>query len=90
MALPRRARWPAGLLALTAVVLFLGSGWWVVGRRTAGGATGAAGALTAAPASIAVLPFANLTGDAETQPFTDGVIVVLNWFEEARQRMGDR
>jgi len=79
VAQPARLRWPAGLAALLGIALMVGGAWWV-GRESAGGGSNAAEAASAVPSfdteerpSIAVLPFTNLSGDAETQPFTDGV-----------------
>jgi len=67
-------RWPAGLMALAGVALLLAAvGGWFTGRRTAPSmdAVDADGAVTRR--AIAVLPFANLSGDEEAQPFTDGL-----------------
>jgi serine/threonine-protein kinase len=82
VAQPRAQRWPAGLLALAGILLLLGSGWWVLGRDSDGSrsesppsAVGSAETDRAGGTrpSVAVLPFANLSGDEETQPFTDGI-----------------
>jgi serine/threonine-protein kinase len=78
----RLQRWPAGLLALAGILLLAGSGWWVLGRGdgdarpeappSAIRGTEEDGSGEARP-SVAVLPFANLSGDDGTQPFTDGI-----------------
>jgi adenylate cyclase len=65
LAQPRSRRWPAGLAALAGIVL-LGSGaWYAVGR----GEADRVGAYD----SIAVLPFANMSGDPENEYFGDGL-----------------
>ena len=61
--------------------LFLVGAWLVLGRPAPGDANlevdpagvAEAAADAPAPASIAVLPFTNLSGDDETQPFVDGL-----------------
>ena len=78
---PAGNRWPVGLAAAGGTALLLVGAWLVLGRPApgdanlevdpAGVAEAAAGA--PAPASIAVLPFTNLSGDDETQPFVDGL-----------------
>jgi TolB-like protein len=79
VAQPASRRWPSGILALVGIVALAASAWLTLGRGPAGqgadGAAGKAGAGGAAPAaaSIAVLPFANLSGDEATQPFADGL-----------------
>lgn len=67
VAQPASRRWSSGILALVGVAALAASAWLTLGRGPDGG--GAA----AAEASIAVLPFANLSGDSETQPFADGL-----------------
>jgi len=74
---PASRRWPSGLLALVGIVALAASAWLTFVRAPSGAATGS-GAVAAdgpvpAEASIAVLPFANLSGDEETQPFADGL-----------------
>ena len=77
---PAGRRWSAGLLALGGTALLLAAvGGWFTGRRTAPPDAGeladarAASAVAGTRRTIAVLPFANLSGDAEAQPFTDGL-----------------
>jgi TolB-like protein/Flp pilus assembly protein TadD len=83
---PATRRWPIGLAAAGGTALFLLTAWFVLGRPAPGevGAGGAEAQTTEgeasgrgvskpAEASIAVLPFANLSGDDETQPFADGL-----------------
>ncbi|HSM07418.1 MAG TPA: hypothetical protein VLA33_00190 [Gemmatimonadota bacterium] len=76
IALPASRRWPAGLLALAGVALLVG-GWWI-GRQggaqaaNMGSTTSVADASTAA-ASIAVLPFADLSEAGDQAWFADGL-----------------
>jgi TolB-like protein/Tfp pilus assembly protein PilF len=69
VALPRRQRWGAGLLALAAGLVLLAGSWltlrdWQDAKP--------AGTVAAGP-SIAVLPFSNLARTEATEPFVDGV-----------------
>lgn len=79
VAQPRRQRWPAGALALLGIVLLVAGAWWVgrelggAGREAVAPEVASASVGTDRRPSVAVLPFANLSGDAETQPFTDGI-----------------
>jgi len=69
-------RWSAALLALAGTALLLAGGvGWFTGRRSAPAEAGGGFGTDSAEVrrTIAVLPFANLSGDAEAQPFTDGL-----------------
>ncbi len=76
---PASSRWPVGLAAAGGTALLLIGGWLVLGRPGPGGAGGtdadadAAAGSNPSEASIAVLPFSNLSGDEETQPFVEGI-----------------
>jgi TolB-like protein/Flp pilus assembly protein TadD len=71
---PAGRRWPAGLMAVAGVALLLAAvGGWYTGRRTAPTTAPAVAEAPEARRSIAVLPFDNLSGDQDTQPFTDGL-----------------
>jgi TolB-like protein/DNA-binding winged helix-turn-helix (wHTH) protein/Tfp pilus assembly protein PilF len=70
----------AGALALFAA-LSLAAAWWLGARRPAGPA-GQAGHPGTAPVRLAVLPLANLSGDADQEYFADGLT------EELISRLG--
>jgi TolB-like protein/Flp pilus assembly protein TadD len=75
VAAPAGSRWPVGLAAAAGTALLLVGAWLALGRPSPGGVeTGAVPTAAGPPeASIAVLPFANLSGDDATQPFVDGI-----------------
>ena len=61
---PARSRWPAGVAALVGIGLLAGGGWWALQGPLAGDAS---------YDSIAVLPFADLSGQEENEYFGDGL-----------------
>jgi len=77
VAQPASRRWPSGLLALVGIAALAAAAWLTFVRAPSGAATGSeavdAGGVVPAEASLAVLPFANLSGDEETRPFADGL-----------------
>jgi TolB-like protein len=60
----RGRRWPAGIAALVGIILLGLGAWWTL-TRTGPGAT--------TYDSIAVLPFAHLSGDSNDHSFSDGL-----------------
>jgi TolB-like protein/DNA-binding winged helix-turn-helix (wHTH) protein len=83
--LPRRAPRLAAVGAAAALALFaalsLAAAWWLGARRPAGSA-GQAGRHGPEPVRLAVLPLANLSGDAGQEYFADGLT------EELISRLG--
>jgi TolB-like protein/Tfp pilus assembly protein PilF len=67
VAQPASRRWPSGILALVGVAALAASAWLILVRGPTGGG------VRPAEASVAVLPFTNLSGDPETEPFADGL-----------------
>jgi TolB-like protein/Flp pilus assembly protein TadD len=82
---PRGRRWPSGILALAGTLMLIVGGWLALSSREgrpASAEPGAPAALSRSGSdddaaderrSIAVLPFRNMSGDPETQPFTEGI-----------------
>ena len=67
VAQPAGRRWPVGIAAAVGTALLLLSAWWALGRPEAPGTE------RRDFASIAVLPFENMSGNAEDAYFADGL-----------------
>jgi TolB-like protein len=87
---PRGDRWP--MLAIPVALLALGgAGWWVLHREPGEPTSPPAAVATNAPVpvadvSLAVLPFANLSGDPEQEYFSDGLTEeILNELAQVRE-----
>ena len=72
---PRSQRWPAGILALSGIGLLMAGSWWVGMRSHEDVAERDPGAVVSAQVleSVAVLPFVNIGGNPEDEPFSDGL-----------------
>ncbi len=72
LAAPASQRWPAGVAALVGVTALLG-GVWYMGRQSAPASNADVATSGPVAASIAVLPFVNMSDDASNEYFSDGI-----------------
>jgi TolB-like protein/Tfp pilus assembly protein PilF len=70
VAQPASKRWPAGLLALAGIAALI-AGAWYAGRQS--GSDSVQARTEVMEASIAVLPFVNMSSDEEQDYFSDGI-----------------
>ena len=72
---PRSQRWPAGILALLGIGLLMAGSWWVGMRSREDMAERDPGVVVSPQGleSVAVLPFVNIGGNPEDEPFSDGL-----------------
>jgi TolB-like protein len=87
VAAPASTRWPSGLLALVGALALVGSTWWLARRTAPVESEASASAESADPRlqlalagdptderpSIAVLPFADMSPEADQAYFSDGI-----------------
>jgi serine/threonine-protein kinase len=69
---PKGRRWPAGILALSGVLLLVGGVWWSVGIDGVS-TPQVINAASSSSGSIAVLPFVDMSGDGQNEYFSDGI-----------------
>jgi len=69
---PASQRWPAGVMALIGMAALL-SGVWYLGRQSSAPAAATDAGAERIEASIAVLPFVNMSSDKEQEYFSDGI-----------------
>jgi TolB-like protein/Tfp pilus assembly protein PilF len=72
IAAPASKRWPAGVLALVGVTALL-AGVWYAGRQSAPAVESDEAAAGPVSASIAVLPFADMSPEKDQEYFSDGI-----------------
>ncbi len=72
VAQPVRRRWPAGLFALAGLLLLVGSVWWSV-RINLDSTPKVISGADSSTASIALLPFVDMSGDRQNEYFSHGI-----------------